>query len=190
MNATEQATEQRDPHVRAATLNDVTCRIHRNGKASYSVFVGDRTKHSAERFNRLKDAKAYIALRGESDAILKDKLERQAKIREANAKLAPGSKKKRIYSRVNSYGKHVCMVAGMEVTAEEMRCETDGGRVWKIYLERNEIGYLAEIGHRGRVYPHWSTEHATSQYVGGGKLAHCAARLAGKVLQDRFYGRE
>jgi hypothetical protein len=180
MNAAQE-TEPAPLRLRVATSNDVTCRIVRRGKGSYDVYVGNR-KESFCTYNRLKDAKRYIANRAESDA----KAAYAIEIREKAARLkAEGARKLPRFS-TGWHGFRVAWVAGMEVTARELRCEVDGGRAWEIYLERNSIGHVTEFS-TNRVAMHHNTSRETSQQIGYGELAKVAERLTNKVLHDAFF---
>ncbi len=182
MNAATQTAEPAPLRLRVATRNDVTCRIERRGKGDYAVHVGDR-KDSFCAYNRLKDAKRYIANREDSDA----KALRAIEIREKAARLkAEGAAKLPRFQNTSVYGETVCYVARMQVTARELRCEVDGGRAWGIYLERNLIGHVTEFS-TGRVCMHHTTDRMISNEISYGSLEKVAERLAEKILQDAFF---
>lgn len=182
MNAAQE-TDTPNLRLRRATLDDVTCRIDRKGKGNYAVYVGDR-EVSVDCFSRLKDAKRYIENRAESDA----KLKRAAEFRAKAARLKAEGVGRLPRSSSNLYGDTLCYVAGMQVTAKELRCEVDGGRAWEIFLERNSIGHVSEFS-TGKVCMHHTTDAAISNTVPYGKLEVVAERLANTILADAFYSR-
>jgi len=170
------------------------CRIERIEKPYFSrkkpdlqwhVHVGPHEK-SVNHFNRLRDAKAYVARRAESDKRRQEardynaetKARREAGISTTGLRLG---RRARVLDQNNE---NVAHVGGVRMSLTETRDEDDGARLWWVTLHvnagynrrRDFVAGLIREGGMGSYPVEWETHDGEVQKVSSECADYCAFR--------------